>query len=72
MQICFFISFDKPIASDFEAFADNFEKNLDTATANNTFLTAGLVDFDAKLSLWFKSNKTTYEGSRIDGITLTF
>ena len=57
---------------DFEAFANNFELNLDAATANNTFLTVVLGDLNAKSNLWFKGDKTTYEGSKIDGITSTF
>ena len=56
---------------DFEAFANNFELSIDTATANNTFLTVVLGDFNNKSNLWFKANKTTYEGSKMDGITST-
>ena len=57
---------------DFESFANNFELNIDTATAHNTFLTVVLGDFNAKSNLWFKGDKTTHEGSTIDGITSTF
>ena len=57
---------------DFESFVDNFELNIDTATANNTFLAAVSGDFNAKSNIWCKGNKTTYEGSTIDGITYTF
>ena len=57
---------------DFESFTNNFELNIDTPTANNTFLTVFLGDFHAKSNLWFKGDKTTYEGSKIDGITSTF
>ena len=57
---------------DFESFANSFELNIDTATAHNTFLTVVLGDFNAKSNLWFKGDKTTYEGSKIDGITSTF
>ena len=50
----------------------HFELNTDTATANNTFLTAFLGGFNAKSTLWFKGNKTRYKDSKIDGITSTF
>ena len=53
----------------FESFANNFELNIDTATAHNTFLTVVLGDFNAKSNLWFKGDKTMYEGSKIDGTT---
>ena len=36
---------------DFESFANNFELNIDTATASNTFLTIVLGDFNAKSNL---------------------
>ena len=51
---------------------NNFELNIDKATANNTFLTVALVNFNAKSNLWFKANKATYKGSKIDSITYTF
>ena len=39
---------------------------------NNPFLTAILGDFNAKSSLWYNNNITTYEGSKIDGVTSQF
>ena len=36
---------------DFEAFVNNFELNIDTATTHNTFLTVVLCDFNAKSNL---------------------
>ena len=57
---------------DFESFENNFELNIDTATPNNTFLTVVLGDFNAKSNLWFKGDKTPYEGSKIDDITTTY
>ena len=36
------------------------------------FLTVILGHFNAKSNLWLKGNKTTYEDSKIDGITSTF
>ena len=73
--MCRFVSlYRSPSQSqdDFESFANSFELNIDTATAHNTFLTVVLGDFNAKSNLWFKGDKTTYEGSKIDGITSTF
>ena len=54
---------------DFETFLKNFELNLDTILANNHFLTVVLGDFNVKSNLWCKSDKTSYESSRIEGIT---
>ena len=50
-KLCGFVSlYCLPSQSqdDFELFVDNFELNIDTATANNTFLTVVLDDFNAK------------------------
>ena len=74
-KLCRFISlYHLPCQSqdDFKSFVDNFELNIDTATANHTFLTVIPGDFNAKSNLWCKGNKTTHEGSTIDGITSTF
>ena len=74
-KLCRFVSlYRSPSQShdDFELFANGFELNIDTATAHNTFLIVFLGEFNAKSNLWFKDNKTTYEGSKIDGITSTF
>ena len=74
-KLCRFVSVycsPSQLQDDFESFANNFELNIDTATANNTFLTVVFGDFNAKSNLWFKGNKTTNEGSKIDGITSTF
>ena len=54
---------------DFETFLTNFELNLDTILANNPFLTVTLGDFNVKSNLWWKSDKTSYKGSNIEGIT---
>ena len=40
--------------------------------ANNPFLTAVLGDFNVKSNFRCKSNKTSYEGSKIEGITSKF
>ena len=74
-KLCRYVSlYHSPNQSqdDFESFANNLELNIDTATAHNSFLTVVLGDFNVKSNLWFKGDKTTYEGSEIDGITSTF
>ena len=38
----------------------------------NPFLTVALGDFNSKSSKWYKQNKTTYEGPKIDAVTLKF
>ena len=73
-KLCRFVSlYRSPSQSqdDFESFANNI-LNIDTATAHNIFLTVVLGDFNAKSNIWFEGDKTTYEGSKIDGITSTF
>ena len=55
-----------------ETYLKNFELNLDTILANNPFLTVGLGDFYVRSNLWCKSDKTSYEGSKIKGITSQF
>ena len=69
-KLCRFVSLYRSpsqLQDDFESFPNNFELNIDTATANNTFLTVVLGDHNAKSSIWFKGNSTTYEGFRLDG-----
>ena len=68
MQICIFIRSPSQSQDD----QDNFELNIDTATAHNPFLTVVLGDFNTISNLWFKGDKTTYESSKIGGITSTF
>ena len=65
---CRFVSLYRPPSQtqdDFEAIKNNFELNIDTATANYPF-------FKAKSNLWFKGDKATHKGSKIDGITSAF
>ena len=57
---------------DFETFLKNFELNLGIVLANNSFLTVVLGDFNVKSNVWCKSDKTSYEGSKIKGITSQF
>ena len=73
-KLCRFVSLYRSRSQsqdNFESFANNLKLNIDTATAKNTFLTA-LGTFNPKSNLWFKGDKTTYEGSKIDDIFSTF
>ena len=56
----------------FEDFADNLELNLDKITNKSPYLLVVLGDFNVKSSNWYKHDKTTYEGSKIDAITSQF
>ena len=56
----------------FESFINNFELYLDSVMVKNPFLTVVLSDFNVKTSLWYNNNITTYEGSKIDGVTSQF
>ena len=74
-KLCWFVSLccsPNQSQDDFGSFANNFELNIDAVTANNTFLTIVLGDFNIKSNLWFKGDKTSYEGSKIDAITSQF
>ena len=52
----------------FEEFADNLQLSLDKISNQNPFLTVVLGDFNTKSSNWYKHDKTTYEGSKIDAV----
>ena len=56
----------------FESFIDNLELNIDTIAAKNPYLIGILGDFNAKLSTWCRSDKSNYEGSRIDGLVSNY
>ena len=69
-KLCRFVSLYRlPNQSqdDFQSFA-----NIDAVTAINLFLTVVLGDFTIKSNLWFKGDKTSYEGSKIDAIASQF
>ena len=53
----------------FEDFVDNLEINLDKIANKSPYLLVVLGDFNVKSSHWYKRDKTTYEGSKIDAIT---
>ena len=71
-KICNFISVYRSLShsSDtFEDFADDLELNWDKIANKSPHLLVVIGDFNFKLSNWNKSDKTTYEGSKIDTIT---
>ena len=55
-----------------ETLADNLELNLDTISNKNRYLIVILREFNAKSSNWYKHDKTTYKGSKIETITSQF
>ena len=56
----------------FEEFADNLQLSLDKISNQNPFLTVVLDNFKTKSSTWYKHDKTTYKGSKIDAVTSEF
>ena len=74
-KLCYFVAlYCSPSQSqdEFETFAKNLELNIDTISADNPFLTVVLGDFNTESNLWYKNDKTTYEGSKIDDIASQF
>ena len=74
-KICNFISlYRSPSQSKDKSrsFADNLELNLDSIVHRNPYLTVVLGDFNAQIKGWYPLGKTTYEGTKIDGITSQF
>ena len=65
MRIVYLHRLPNQTQDDFESFANNFALNVDADTANNPYLTVALRDFDIKSNLWFKGDKTLYEGSML-------
>ena len=53
----------------FEEFADNLQLSLDETSNQNPFVTVVLGYFNTKSSNWYKHDKTTYEGYKIDAVT---
>ena len=54
---------------DFQIFTNNLELILDKIFEANLFLVIALEDFNAKLSQWYKNDKTTIEGSKSENLT---
>ena len=74
-KICNFISlYRSPSQSkyEFESFTDKLELNLDSVVHRNSYLIVVLGDFNVQTKGWYALGKTTYEGTRIDGITSQF
>ena len=74
-KLCNFVALYRLLSQsqdEFETFTKNLELDLDTVWANNPFLTVVLGDFNAKSNLWYKNDKTTYEGSKIGSIASPF
>ena len=74
-ELCNFVALNRSpsqFQDEFEKFAKNLELNLNTISAYNPFLTIVLGDFNANSNLWYKNDKTTNEGSKIDGIASQF
>ena len=55
-----------------ETLADNLELNLDTIANKSRYLIVILRKFNAKSSNWYKHDKTTYKGSKIEAIISQF
>ena len=53
----------------FETFTENLKLTLDKIFETKPFLVIALEDFNAKLSQWYKSDKTTTEGSKMENLT---
>ena len=71
-KTCSFISLCRSpgqCKDEIESFADNLELNLGLVALRNPYLIVGLGDFNAQAKWWYPLGKTTYEGTRIDGIT---
>ena len=74
-KLCnFIVLYHSPSQSQdtFESFTDNLELNIDAIAAKNPYLICISDDFNAKLSTWCRSVKSTYEGSRIDGLVSNY
>ena len=55
-----------------KSFIDNLELNIDAIAAKNPYLIGILDDFNAKQSTCCRSDKSTHEGSRIDGLVSNY
>ena len=74
-KLCnFIVLYHSPSQSQdtFESFTDNLELNIDAIATKNPYLICISDDFNAKLSTWCRSVKSTYEGSRIDGLVSNY
>ena len=53
----------------FDEFTDNIELPLDEVANHNLFLVVVLGDFNVKSENWYKQDKTSYKGAKIDTLT---
>ena len=71
-KICNFVSFCRSPSqskNEFESFANNLELNLDSIVHRNHYFIVVLGDLNAQTKGWYPLGKTTYERTKIDGIT---
>ena len=54
----------------FESFCENFKRTLDNLAQNNPFLLIAIGDLNAKPTNWFANDQTSFEGNKIEHITL--
>ena len=74
-KLCNFIYFYRSPSQPtdiFNQFPDNLELTLDELANHNPFLAVVLDDFNVKLENWYKHDKTSYEGAKIDALTSKF
>ena len=74
-KICNFISFYRSPSQPtdiFDQFIDNLELTLDEMAKHNPFLIVALRDFNVKSENWYKHDKASYEGAKIDALTTQF
>ena len=55
--------------AEFEEFLSNFEGILNTTASSSSLFTIILWDFNAWSSSWWKNDKTTVEGARLEALT---
>ena len=55
--------------AEFEEFLSNFEDILNTTASSSSLFTIILGDFNARSSSWWKNDKTTVEGARLEALT---
>ena len=55
--------------AEFEDFLSNFEDILNTTASSSSLFTIILGDFNARSSSWWKNDKTTVEGARLETLT---
>ena len=53
----------------FEEFLSNFEVILNTTALSSSLFTIILRDFNARSSFWWKNDKTTAQGARLEAFT---